>query len=95
MNKTEVINEVAKRTGISKEDTRSVINGMTEYVQDQLLRGIDVKLTGFINFTLTVSPEHTKKSPQTGKEIIVPKKYRVKTTLPVEFVKKVKAKTVY
>lgn len=95
MNKTDLIKEISDRTGVTESATRSVINGMTEVVQEKLLFGLNVKIPGFISFTVTVSPEHTKRSPITLKEITVPKKYRIKTTLPKAFVDKVKAKTVY
>lgn len=95
MNKTEVLKEVSKETGIDFETVRKVVNAFAHVIQKSLLFGMDVKIAEFASFVIMVSPEKKKINPRTKEDIIVPKQYRIKTILPKDFISKIKQKTVY
>lgn len=95
MNKTDLIETVAKDTGVSVKDTRLVINGFIETIKSKLLYGVDVKIKDFMNFELKVSNPKRKFNPITQEYFEVPKQYRVKASLSRLFTDKIKEKTVY
>lgn len=95
MTKKELVSEVARATGVQKKDTLLVMDTMVETIKSKLLLGVNVKITDFIDFKLEVSPERNGFNPNTGESMKIPKKYRVKTTLPKAFTDKIKAKPVY
>lgn len=95
MNRNQLISEVARRTGEDKKIVRSVITEMITVVKDKLIFGINVNITDLVSFVLTVSPETRKKNPKTQEEMIIPKRYRVKTILPTAFKKRLRDKIVH
>ncbi len=95
MVKKQLVSEVAKQSGVSKKDTALVIDTMIETIKRQLLIGVNVKITDFIDFKREISPERKGFNPNTKEEIIIPKKWRVKVTLPKAFVEKIKAKPIH
>ena len=95
MVKKELVAEVARQSGVQKEDAQKVIDTFIDTVKSQLLLGINVKITDFINFKLEISPERKAYNPSSGEHMIVPKHYRVKVKLPKNFTDKIKAKPVY
>ena len=50
MNKTDLINEVAVKTGMTKKDTEKVVNAFFDTVQGTLKTGEKVQLIGFGTF---------------------------------------------
>ncbi len=53
MTKAEIVNEVAKATGIEKVQGQSVIEEFTKVVKDSIIAGQPVYLRGFGSFTMT------------------------------------------
>jgi|AntDeeMinimDraft_6_1070357.scaffolds.fasta_scaffold00362_20 DNA-binding protein HU-beta len=95
MVKKELVSEVAKVSGVSKQDTQIVIDTMIDTIKSKLLFGVNVKITDFIDFKLEVAKARNGINPNTKEKIVIPKKYRVKVTLPKKFIDKIKAKPVY
>lgn len=93
--KEDLVKDVSKKTGLTQQQTRDTIDAVFETIKDKLFFGLDVHLKNFINFTLVVQKAHTRVNPQTGKDIKVPKRYRVKMVLSKKFTDKVYSKTVY
>ena len=52
MTKAEIVNEVAKSTGIEKVQVQSVIEEFTKVVKDSLIAGNPVYLRGFGSFII-------------------------------------------
>ena len=52
MTKAEIVNEVAKSTGIEKVQVQSVIEEFTKVVKDSLIAGQPVYLRGFGSFII-------------------------------------------
>ncbi|MEK8133014.1 HU family DNA-binding protein [Paenibacillus filicis] len=72
MNKTDLVNNIAEKSGLSKKDVESVLNGFLGEVTDALASGEKVQLIGFGTFETRKRSGRTGRNPQTGKEISIP-----------------------
>lgn len=81
MNKTELIDKVADRSGVSKADTERVMKAFEEVVQQVVARGGEkLTLTGFLSVEQVQRKARTGRNPQTGETIQVPASKAVKLT---------------
>lgn len=69
MNKTDLIELIAKGASISKVKAESAINIALESMRKSLKRGEKVQLMGFGTFSVTKRAARTGRNPQTGKPI--------------------------
>lgn len=69
MNKTELIEAMAKQTGLSKKDADAAVKAFTEVVTKELKKGEKVTLIGFGTFEVAKRAARTGKNPQTGESI--------------------------
>jgi len=73
VNKQELIEVVAKKTGLSKRVTGDMINSLIEEVSDQLKKGKKVVLAGFGTFLTTKRAARVGVNPQDpSKKINIP-----------------------
>jgi DNA-binding protein HU-beta len=72
LNKTDLINEVAVKTGMTKKDTEKVVNAFFDTVQGTLKTGEKVQLIGFGTFEVRQRQGRKGRNPQTGQEISIP-----------------------
>ena len=72
MNKTELVEAIAKKTGLSKKDSEAAVKAFVEVVSTQLKKKDKVQLIGFGTFETAKRAARTGKNPQTGKEIKFP-----------------------
>ncbi|MGI5881285.1 MAG: HU family DNA-binding protein [Syntrophomonadaceae bacterium] len=72
MNKTELIGEVAGKTGMTKKDAEKVVNAFFDTVEGALKSGDKVQLIGFGTFEVRDRKARKGRNPQTGKEIDIP-----------------------
>jgi len=79
MNKTELIDQVAGRTGVSKKDVGAVLDGLFVEVAHVVAKGDD-KLTipGFISFEQIERKARKGFNPQTQEPITIPASKSVK-----------------
>ena len=69
MNKTELIEAIAKETKLPKKDTEATVKAFTDVVAKELKKGGKVQLIGFGTFEVAKRAARTGRNPQTGKEI--------------------------
>lgn len=69
MNKTELIDAMAAKAGISKKDAGTVIGAMEESIIDALKNGDKVQMVGFGTFEVRERAARTGINPQTKQEI--------------------------
>ena len=75
MNKGELIESIAEKTGLSKAKAGEYLETVLETVQHTLKKGGDVALTGFGTFKTVKKAARTGRNPKTGTKIQVePKK---------------------
>ena len=71
MNKNELIEAVAERTGLAKSDAARAIEAVLGTVTEALQRGDAVALSGFGTFQSTVRAARTGRNPRTGESIAI------------------------
>ena len=69
MNKTELVEAMAKKAGLSKKDAEGALKAFIESVSAQLKKGKKVQLVGFGTFDVSKRAARKGRNPQTGKEI--------------------------
>ena len=72
MNKTELIEKVARLTDSKKTDTECFLDATIETIRKSVKKGDEVKLVGFGTFTKQKRKARKGRNPQTGKEIKIP-----------------------
>ena len=72
MNKTDLINNIAQKSGMSKKDVEAVLNGFFGEVTSALAEGDKVQLIGFGTFETRKRNGRTGRNPQTGQQIDIP-----------------------
>lgn len=72
MNKTELVGQVATKTGMTKKDIEKVVNAFFDTVQGTLQSGDKVQLIGFGTFEPRDRQARKGRNPQTGEEIDIP-----------------------
>lgn len=72
MNKTELVAEVATRTGISKKDAERMLNAALDAITDTLKNGGKVQLVGFGSFETKERGPRTGRNPRTRETIEIP-----------------------
>ncbi|HEX6990202.1 MAG TPA: HU family DNA-binding protein [Bacillota bacterium] len=72
MNKAELINRVAEKTGLTKKETEKAVNAVVETIEQALATGEKVSLVGFGTFEVRSRRARTGRNPQTGESISIP-----------------------
>ncbi|MGI6325971.1 MAG: HU family DNA-binding protein [Saccharofermentanales bacterium] len=72
MNKTDLIDAVAKATKLSKKDSESAINAVLDSITDALTREEKVVLVGFGTFEVRHRAARKGRNPSTKEEIKIP-----------------------
>lgn len=72
MNKTELINSIALKTGLSKKNSEAALNAFIQTVEESLQQGEKVVLVGFGTFEVRERAERKGRNPQTKEEILIP-----------------------
>ena len=78
MNKTELIEQVAKTAEISKKNAEAAVNAVFEAVAKALENNEEVQVFGFGNFEVKTREARTGRNPRTKETIQIPA-----TKLPV------------
>jgi len=69
MNKTELIAKVSETSGLTKKDAESALNATLDVIQEALVRGEKVVLTGFGTFEVRERKPRVGHNPRTGAPI--------------------------
>lgn len=69
MNKTELIDAIATKSGLTKVDAAKALEAFTSTVGATLASGDKVTITGFGTFKGSERAAHTGKNPKTGQPI--------------------------
>ncbi|MCF7804922.1 MAG: HU family DNA-binding protein [Candidatus Marinimicrobia bacterium] len=74
MNKSELIDSMAEKGGITKADAERALNAFTDTVTETLAGDKDEKITlvGFGTFSTSDRAARTGRNPQTGETINIP-----------------------
>ena len=72
MNKSDVIAEIAAKTGSTKKDAEATLNAFVDVVTESLVKGDKVQLVGFGSFEVRKRAARKGRNPQTKEEIKIP-----------------------
>ena len=72
MNKTEFIDEVAVKTGLSKKDAKGEVDAVLEVITEALVKKDSVSFIGFGTFSTAERAARVAKVPGTDKTVNVP-----------------------
>ncbi|HKL31744.1 MAG TPA: HU family DNA-binding protein [Tangfeifania sp.] len=72
MTKAEVVNEIASRTNVNKDDTLKIVETFMEAVKDTLNEGENVYLRGFGTFQIKHRAEKTARNISKNSVVIIP-----------------------
>ncbi len=72
MNKSELIEQIAKRSGLTLVNSRNALDALLNTVTEVLASGDRVQLVGFGTFKVTERKEREGRNPQTGAVINIP-----------------------
>ena len=74
MTKAELIEEVAKESGLTKKNSEVVVQTVLDSITDALQRGEGVELRGFGSFRIRNRLPRQGRNPKTGTNVSVPAK---------------------
>ena len=74
MNKSDLVEEVADQTGLTKKVSRKVVDAIISAITDSLVREEKVTLVGFGTFQVRERKARIGRNPQTGQTIEIPTK---------------------
>lgn len=78
MNKTDLINEVAAKAGLSKVDAKKAVDAVFESIEQALANEDKVQLIGFGTFSVQEKLAREGVNPRTGEKIQIEAKKAIK-----------------
>lgn len=78
MNKSDLINQVAATTGLTKTKSGEVIDSIMDSMKEALAKGDKITLVGFGSFSVAKRKARNGRNPKTGEVITIPEKSVVK-----------------
>lgn len=72
MNRSELVEAIAKQTGATKADTDRVLSAFIDTVEKNIKRKEGVRLVGFGTFLTSKRKARLGRNPQTGEELKIP-----------------------
>ncbi len=90
MNKTELVNAVAEKAGLTKAQAKDAIDAALTAIGEALAANDKVALLGFGTFAVTEKGERTGINPRTKEQITIPARKIIKFKAGAELASKVK-----
>jgi DNA-binding protein HU-beta len=81
MTRTELIDDLANRTGMDKKDVKNFLQELTTLIEDEIKKGGEVPLKGLGKFRVQNRKARVGRNPLTGAEIQIPAKTVVKFSI--------------
>jgi DNA-binding protein HU-beta len=72
MNKNQIIDNLAGKTGLTKKDIEAIVNGLFDEISDALKNKDKVQFVGFGTFETRERSSRSGRNPQTGETIEIP-----------------------
>lgn len=77
MTKNQIIDQVAKQTGMTKKAVAEVVEALGGVVNNALVAGESVQIAGFGNFSVKEKAAYTGRNPRTNEAVEIPASRRV------------------
>ncbi|KRD85624.1 DNA-binding protein [Bacillus sp. Root147] len=72
MKKAELIDAVATKSELTKQDSKKAVDALFESISNTLAKEEKIQLIGFGTFEVRERAERTGRNPQTGEEMAIP-----------------------
>ncbi len=72
MTKSDLVDQIAKKTGSTKAAAEKVLQGFLGSVQEALVKDGKITLTGFGTFSVETRKARTGRNPRTGEPMKIP-----------------------
>jgi DNA-binding protein HU-beta len=69
MNTSELVAKLTETHGVSKEQAKSIVDGILKNIVDAASSGTEVSLPGFGKFKVKATPEREGRNPASGEKI--------------------------
>jgi integration host factor subunit alpha len=69
LTKADIAENLVDEVGLSKKDSKDLVESFFEVVRETLIQGEQVKLSGFGNFEVREKSQRPGRNPKTGEEI--------------------------
>ena len=77
LTKSDIALNIAKHTGISKQDSKALLENFIEQIKFSLKNKISVKISNFGTFEVKKTPSRIGRNPKTKKEYIISARNRI------------------
>lgn len=71
LTKADLAKQLDQQIGLSNRESKEIVELFYQYISDALIKGQQVKISGFGNFTLHDKNERPGRNPRTGEEVPV------------------------
>lgn len=85
MNKEGLTEDICKKTGITKKDSKNMINAFIESIKETVAKNESVTLSGFGTFSLQHRKEKRTTNPRTHEPMIIKDRNVVKFEAGLDF----------
>ncbi len=72
MNKSQLVDQLASKTRLTKSQSENVLDAALEIIQKTVSKGEEVKLVGFGTFSRLARKSRTGRNPKTGQAVAIP-----------------------
>ena len=72
MNKSQLVEKVASKSGLTNKDSAAAVNAFIEVVKEALASGDSVTITGFGGFLVRDRAARTGRNPRTNEVVEIP-----------------------
>ena len=77
LTKSDIAQNIAKNTGISKQDSNALLENFIEQIKFSLKNKISVKISNFGTFEVKKTPSRIGRNPKTKKEYMISARNRI------------------
>lgn len=74
MNKQELIQAIANKSGLTQKDAKTALDATLAVITSTLAKGDEINLVGFGSFAVKTHQARTARNPKTGEKVQVPAK---------------------
>jgi len=73
--KADIVSIIASRTGLTKQETETVVDGFIEAVIEALKAGERIEIRGFGTYNVRKKNKRLARNPRTGEKVLIDEKY--------------------
>lgn len=75
MTKADIVSIIASRTGLTKQETETVVDGFIESVIEALKAGERIEIRGFGTYNVRKKNKRLARNPRTGEKVTIKEKF--------------------